>query len=274
MRHKNSCYGSLAVLLIFLFGLAGLKSTAADSSDPENYKFKFNAHWWIARPSGSIRGDNGPIDIQKDIHFGDYNTFYGQLEWKPRRKHHIVCLIAPNQSSSDHVLSREIVFHGQTFFVNEKVHAETQSFLFSPGYEYDILNRPRGHLGIDFLVNLFDWRASLSTEGGVVLPGGTVTTARSASKSALLPLPSGGPVFRYYLLPSRLYVDGGISGMYFFGYGNFISSNGFLGYAIGHHWSVRGGYLLGSRADIHGSANRLGIRLTQQGAIVGLEGKW
>ena len=223
---------------------------------------------------GSIRGDNGPIDIQKDIHFGDYNTFYGMVEWKPRRKHHIFCLIAPNRSSSDHVLNREIVFHGQTFFVNEKVHAEMQSFLFSPGYEYDIFSRPRGHLGIDFLVNLFDWRASLSTQGGVVLPDGTVTTARSASKSALLPLPTGGPTFRYYLLPSRLYVDGSISGMYFFGYGNFISAKGLLGYSIGHHLSVAGGYLLGSRSEIHGSANRLGIRLTQQGAIVGLEGKW
>jgi len=62
--------------------------------------------------------------------------------------------------------------------------------------------------------------------------------------------------------------------MYFFGYGNFISTSGFLGYQIGHHFSVRGGYLLGSRADIHGSSSRLGIRLTQQGAVVGLEGKW
>jgi hypothetical protein len=62
--------------------------------------------------------------------------------------------------------------------------------------------------------------------------------------------------------------------MYFFGYGNFISTNGFLGYSIGHHLSVRGGYLLGSRAEIHGSASRLGIRLTQKGAVVGLEGKW
>jgi hypothetical protein len=62
--------------------------------------------------------------------------------------------------------------------------------------------------------------------------------------------------------------------MYFFGYGNFISANGFLGYSIGHQLSVRGGYLLGSRADIHGTSNRLGIRLAQKGAVVGLEGKW
>lgn len=261
-------------LLVLLVGLTPLRCRAADDNDPEDYKFKFDVHWWIARPSGSISGDNGEIDLQKDLHFSDYNTFYGLLEWKPRRKHHIFFYLAPNRSSSDHTLNRQIEFHGQTFFVNEKVHAEMQSFLFSPGYEYDILSRPRGHLGIDFLVNLFDWKASISTQGGIVLPDGTVTTARSASKSALLPLPTGGPSFRYYLVPSRLYVDGTISGMYFFGYGNFISTSGFLGYSIGHHLSVRGGYLLGSRAEIHGSANRLGMRLTQRGAVFGLEGKW
>lgn len=96
---KLRCVAPITLSLIFFFFLAPLKSIAADSSDPEDYKFKFNASWWIARPSGNIRDDNGPIDIQKDIHFGDYNTFYGLLEWKPRRKHHIGCLIAPNRSS-------------------------------------------------------------------------------------------------------------------------------------------------------------------------------
>ena len=123
-------------------------------------------------------------------------------------------------------------------------------------------------------MNLFDWEASINTQGGVVGPGGIVTTARGASKSTLLPLPTGGPAGRYYILPSRLYVDGQISGMYFFGYGNFISSSGFLGYSIGHHLNLRGGYLLGSRAEIHGSSSRLGIRLTQKGPVIGIEGRW
>jgi len=266
---------SAGISLFLLLIAAPLRSMAAeDDTDPEDYKFKFDAHWWIAKPSGSIQGDLGPIDLQKDFNFGDYNTFYGLVEWKPRRKHHLYCYIAPNQSTTNHVLGRQIEFHGQTFYVAEKVRAELRSFIFSPGYEYDVLSRERGHLGIQFQVNLFAWKGSISTQGGITLPDGTVTTARSASSSFTAPLPTGGPTFRFYMLPHRLYVDGGISGMYFFGYGNFISTNGFLGYQIGHHFSVRGGYLLGSRADIHGSSNRLGIRLTQQGAVVGLEGKW
>jgi hypothetical protein len=123
-------------------------------------------------------------------------------------------------------------------------------------------------------VNLFDSRASIQTQGGVIGPGGGVTTSRSASKSVFFPLPTGGPNFRYYLVPSRLYVDGQISGMYFFGYGSFIAASGVLGYSIGHHLNLRGGYLLGSRADIHGTSSRLGLTLTQKGPVVGLEGRW
>lgn len=272
-RSRTQRAVSLLALLL-LFGLVPLRCAAADESDPEAYKFKFNAQWWIARPSGSLQGNTGPIDFQKDFNFGNYNTFYGLLEWKPRRKHHFDLYLAPNLSSASHVLTRQIEFQGKTFFVGETINSELKSFIISPGYEYDFISRPRGHLGFDFLVNLFLTTGSIKTQGGVIGPGGVVTTARSASKSLFAPLPTGGPTFRYYLVPRRLYLDGAISGMYFFGYGNFIATNGFLGYSVGHHFSLRGGYLLGSRADIHGSANRLGIRLTQKGPVVGLEGKW
>ena len=154
--------------------------------------------------SGSIQGDAGPIDLQKDLNFGDYNTFYGMVEWKPRRKHHIYCYIAPNQNTMDHVLGRQIEFRAQTFHVAEKVQTQLRSFIFSPGYEYDVLSRERGHLGIQFQVNLFALKGSFSTQGGITLPDGTVTTSRSASKSFTAPLPTGGPTFRYYVLPRRL----------------------------------------------------------------------
>jgi len=243
IRDKVRCSRRAVSLfsLFLLFGLGSLKRAGASDSDPEAYKFKFNAQGWIAKPSGSLQGNTGPIDFQKDFNFGDYSTFYGLLEWKPGRRHHIYCYIAPNQSSVDHVLTRQIEFQGTTFFVNEKLHTQLKSFIFSPGYEYDFISRPRGHLGIDLMVNLFDSRANIQTQGGVIGPGGTVTNARSASKSLFVPLPTGGPAFRYYLLPSRFYVDGAISGMYLFGYGNFISTSGILGISLGHHLSLRGG---------------------------------
>jgi hypothetical protein len=262
------------LVLLLLFALAPAPCAASDDSDPQDYKFRIDAHWWIAKPTGTLQGDAGPIDFQKDFNFGDYNTFYGEVEWKPGRKHHLFFYIAPNQTSAQHVLTRQIEFNGQTFFANEKINAQLRSFIFSPGYEYDFISRKRGYFGLNFLVNLFDSNASISTLGGVSGPGGGTTTSRMASKSVFLPLPTGGPIFRYYIVPSRLYLHGSIQGMYFFGYGNFISASGFLGYAVTHHLSLRGGYLLGSRAEIHGTSSRLGISLTQKGPVVGLEGTW
>lgn len=60
-------------------------------------------------------------------------------------------------------------------------------------------------------------------------------------------------------------------GLYVLGVEGFISANVALGYAIGHHMGVRRGYLLGSKPRF-GCASRLGIRITQQGAVIDLQG--
>jgi hypothetical protein len=60
--------------------------------------------------------------------------------------------------------------------------------------------------------------------------------------------------------------------MYLFGYGNFVSTADDLGFAINKHLSVNAGYQLGSRLVVNNKkSDRIGIHLTQKGAIVGLE---
>ena len=67
-----------------------------------------------------------------------------------------------------------------------------------------------------------------------------------------------------------MYVDGNIKGMYFFGYGNFISGAGTVGVRLGRHVDAVGGYQLGSHLAIHGTSSRLDIRQTQRGPTAGL----
>jgi hypothetical protein len=93
IRSRTRRAASLFALPL-LFGLVPSRCAAADDDGPEAYKFKFNAQWWIARPNG-LQGNTGPIDVQRDFNFGDYNIFYGLMEWKPRRKHHLLFYIAP-----------------------------------------------------------------------------------------------------------------------------------------------------------------------------------
>jgi len=61
--------------------------------------------------------------------------------------------------------------------------------------------------------------------------------------------------------------------MYLFGYGNFVSTADDIGFSITKHLSVNAGYQLSSRLVVKNSAsnNRIGLRLTQSGAIVGIQ---
>ena len=83
-----------------------------------------------------------------------------------------------------------------------------------------------------------------------------------------------GPQARFYLTNSpRLYVEGNLYGMYFFGYGNFVSTSDNVGITLTRHLSVNAGYQLGSRLNVNvdSKKDRLGLSLTQKGPIVGAE---
>jgi hypothetical protein len=152
------------------------------------------------------------------------------------------------------------------------IQSDLQAHLFAPGYQYDIIRRKRGHLGVAVQVNLFDTDATISAAAQVT-PDGVPRAARSASGSLLAPIPVAGPEFRVYLTNSpRLFLEGTVYGMYLFGYGNYVSSSGTLGLTVSKNLSVNAGYQLGSRLEVKSNASdRIGLRLTQQGAIVGLE---
>jgi hypothetical protein len=59
--------------------------------------------------------------------------------------------------------------------------------------------------------------------------------------------------------------------MYLFGYGNFVSSTGAIGVKLSKHFAATGGYQLGSHLVVNGSEDRIGLRFTQKGAVVGLQ---
>jgi hypothetical protein len=145
------------------------------------------------------------------------------------------------------------------------------AFEVAPGYQYDIIRRKRGHLGLAVQIDLFNSTAKISAAAQVT-GDGTHQAAVSASKSLLAPLPVAGPEFRLYLTNSpRLYVEGNVYGMYFFGYGNFLSSSGNIGVTITKHLSVNAGYGLGTRLNVKGTSDRVDLDFTQKGPLVGLE---
>ena len=255
----------------FLF-LAHPGIVHAQREDFDQYKLRVDTFWFYSDPSGSIQGnsDTVPVDFQKDLGFNTYSTFTVKVDWKFTRKNHFYVALSRFNTSRQTVLARDITFQGRTFDAGSTVNSYLHAFLVAPGYQYDIIRRKRGHLGLGIQVDLFNTSAKIRA---AAVPGGG-SGGLSASGSLLAPIPAAGPEFRVYLTNSpRLFVEGAFYGMYFFGYGNFLSTTDAIGLTLTKHISLNAGYQLGSRLLVNNSAsaNRIGLRLTQQGAIVGAE---
>jgi hypothetical protein len=244
--------------------------------DFDQYRLRVDAFWFYSNPSGSlqgaVQGDSTSIDVQKDLGFNTYSTFTGKVEWKFTRKNHFYVTVTPFYTSRQTTLIQDITFQGKTFPAGTVTSSYLHAFLVAPGYQYDIIRRKRGHLGIGVQVDIFNTSANISAAAQIV--NGNQQAAISASGSLLAPIPVIGPEFRFYPFNSpRFFIQGDVYGMYFFGYGNFVSTTDGFGVTLNKHISLNAGYQLGSRLVVNDSisSNRIGLRMTQQGAIVGAQ---
>ncbi len=250
-------------------------SQEADKEDFDNYHLRIDTGWYYSAPTGSIRGtaatDNVSIDFEKDLGFNSYSTFSGKVDWKFTRKNHLYVTIIPYNFERQTVLNRTIVFQGQTFTAGLTTSSSLNTLFVAPGYQYDIIRRKRGHLGIQVAMDLFNTTGKISAAAQVT-GNGVHHDAVSASGSILAPIPVAGPEFRFYVTDSpRVFVQGNVLGMYLFGYGNFVSTNGNIGVTLSKHFSVLGGYQLASHLVVNDTHDRIGLRFVQRGAVLGLE---
>jgi hypothetical protein len=264
-------------LLLICFNVATVlllsAQTPENHGDLDAYKFRTTLSWWYSQPSGHFSGKNntGEFDLARDFHFGDYSTFTGTLDWRFKRKHHLLFSASPVSYSNSVTLIRTITFQGQTYNVGTRATSDINSFSFAPGYQWDFIRRNRGYLALATQFYLLDTKATLT---GTVAVNGQATT-RTTSGSFLAPLPVIGPHGRWYPINSdRLSLEGALNGMYFFGYGDFYSARGIIGVGITHRWQAIAGYQMGTHLSIHGTSSNIGIRLTQKGPVVGIEGSF
>jgi len=247
---------------------------AADSHDDfDAYTVRINGSWFYSNPSGSFQGssENGVVNLQKDLAFNSYSTFAGKLDWKFTRKNHFYFVGSSFDQSRSVTINRTIVYQGQTFDAGVVISANLSAPMFAPGYQYDIIRRKRGHLGIGVQLDIFDTSAALNAAAQIT-GDGVHHAAVSAKGSLVAPIPVAGPQFRVYLTNSpRVFIEGNLYGMYLFGYGNFVSSAANLGFTLSKHLSLDAGYQLGSRLVVTNNGNdRIGVHLTQKGPTAGL----
>ena len=263
------------ILIAVLFCLAALpRALAQDANDLDNYKWRIDGDWWFSHPSGyfGVNKSNNYFDVNRDFGFGSYSTFTGKLDWHFAHKHHFLLVGTPNSTSKTDTLGRTIMFGGQTFNIGTSVVASVDAINIAPGYQYDIIRRDHGYLGLEIDFNFIKTTGKLALAGSVNGTGGVV----SGSKSFWAPLPDVGPVFRWYPLhdSNRLSVGGSFRGMPFFGYGNYMTARADVGVGLTQHLNVRGGYEMGSRLSIHGTADQIAVQLTHKGPTAGIEFSW
>jgi|HubBroStandDraft_6_1064221.scaffolds.fasta_scaffold246378_2 hypothetical protein len=274
MTYRNQC-AALSGMVLLASLLAGSYLHAQEKEDFDAYRLRIDAGFYYSSPTGSIHGasDNDTIDLTKDLGFNSYPTFSGKVDWKFTRKNHLYVTIIPLDTSHQIVLNRTFTFQGKTFTAGLTTSSSLNTLAVAPGYQYDFIRRKRGHLGLGLQFDFFDTTAKISAAAQVT-GDGVHHDAVSASGSLLAPIPVAGPDFRLYLTDSpRLFVQGNVLGMYLFGYGNFVSTVGNVGFSFSKHFAVLAGYQLGSHLVVNNnsSSNRVGLRLVQKGAIVGLE---
>ena len=261
----------LALLLTLLVTPAAVWAQKAEEFD--QYKIRFDAGWFYSYPSGTIRaqGDTYPVDLTGDLNFNSYSTFIGKVDWKFTHKNHFYLVVVPFWTSRATTLGRDIIWDGNPIHAGAVVQSQLHAFEVAPGYQYDIIRRRRGHLGIAVQFDLFHTYAKIAAAAQVTADG-THQAAVSASRTLWAPIPVAGPEFRLYLTNSpRVFIEGNVYGMYLFGYGNFVSSAGDLGFTLTKHITANAGYQLGTRLNVHGTPDRLGLDLTQKGPVAGLE---
>lgn len=264
---------SVLVFLVFL-GVGGPNVWAQENNeDLDAHTIRFQGFWFYSQPSGTFHGmgSQGRFDLQADANFNSYSTGLGRVEWKFTRKNHLFLGSLPVDQSKNVVLARTVTFQGQTFPVGLSASTHLQTYFITPGYQYDIIRRKQGHIGIVAQLDLLYIRGSLNVAAQTL--NGSFHSAQTSSATLRAPLPVLGPDFRYYLIPNsnRLFVAGNVLGMYFFGYGSFVSSYGTIGVSLNRYLSLQGGYQVSSRLEIKSKTDRIGLNLTQRGAVAGLE---
>jgi hypothetical protein len=259
-------------LLFILAAPTGLR--AQQSEEHDDYKIKVDGFWFYSNPSGTIHGhsDEVPVSFTEDLNFSSYTTFSGKVDWKLSHKNHLYVSITPFYTSKQTTLVRDITFQGVPFSAGSVVNSTLHALMIAPGYQYDFIRRRRGHIGLGIQIDIFDTTAKIAATGQVSGGGSSGSGAYSSNASLLAPIPVAGPEGRLYVTDSgRIFIEGNLYGMYLFGYGDFISTQGTIGITVNKHLTLNAGYQLASKLNVTASTDRIGIGLTQRGPMVGLE---
>ena len=268
LSKRTASVPALAACLIVCASprLGRAQNPLSDSSEsPENFRIEITGAGWLVNTRGTIQSSGTPIDLVNDLGAQQNQpTFYGQLVYKPGRKHRIVFEGTPFRINGYNVVNRSVTYHGETFNVSETLQSSADMNYFFGGYQYDVVSGPMGHLG-------FSVGAAYLSATGTIQAAQTSTVA---SKSETVGLPLAGADFRIFPIPGHriIEVEGGLRGMGAGSYGHYVEGTANGGICLK---SIT--FLAGYRqvnALFQNSSNSSGVNVRLRGPIFSMMWRW
>jgi hypothetical protein len=187
--------GLLGGITLLFPGLGSAQSIFSGRENPESFRIEVMGSGWMVHPGGQIQANGTPADFVNDLDVVQNNsTFFGQLVFKPGRRHRIFAEGTPFQINGLNTIDRPIVYRGRMFNVNETVASKaTLDYLFA-GYQYDVVTGPQGHLGFNVGAAYFEATGTLAAQATSDL----ASTSTTATKNQRLALPLAGVDFRVF----------------------------------------------------------------------------
>jgi len=224
--------------------------------------FEFTGAYWLLKANGTVRSGGAPADIKFDLGVrGNKSLILGKAVYRPARKHRILVEFIPYRLRAANVLGRGFAFAGTPFPSGDAIAFKLDVNYFFGGYQYDIVNRERGHIGLLAGLGYFQGKARISS----------YETGASAKDSRSGPLPLIGMAFRGYLTDNRLVnINGEVKGMSYGGYGEYLQGMVNLGIGIAKRVTLQIGYTA-LHADLHDRPGLRGMELRFAGPMISVE---
>jgi hypothetical protein len=182
-------------------GTAHAQFSRRDPATGETYRVEVAYGWWRPEPTINIASEGLGIpptlvDFETDLGIEKQRVREFRVVLRPARKHKFKFDYLPiGYEVEGHVLTRTIVFNGQSYVVGLPVNVEADFTTLKIGYEYDFIYRDRGYLG--FVIDTKVTRARIDFESPI--------NAEFAEATA--PIPTLGFAGRAY--PARNVAVGG-----------------------------------------------------------------
>ena len=158
----------------------------------EDYIVEIGVGFWSPAPSISasseqfgIRGTT--IDFGQDLGLARQSHGEFEMTFKPGRRHKLRVNWLPMSYQQNIILPREIIFQGIRYDAGQPVSSTVSWNAWRLGYEFDVVSRDRGYLGLILEAKITEVRAQLDSPG------------ESEFVRARAPIPAIGVIGRVYV---------------------------------------------------------------------------